>query len=1083
MVNFVRHKVERTGNHFSVILYLDNHQTEFANELGTKGRNNEEELQSAVNKYVKRHFPNIKKGTVKVMIGTMLVSTIVFGGALGENNRAAAEANTEATASAAPKEIKDFRDIDDEHEFYKFVKDLTDRGIVKGIAPDRFGTYDNINRAQAAKIIALAAGLDVKNVEDPGFKDVVNGGTNREYAWAYPYVAALENDGIISGYGEGDNREFRPTATVTREQMAKMLVLAYDLAEIEEVDDPVTWSHSYIEVLMDSGITDMDSIEAFNKKGATKRGHLAKFVYQSRLVGGYFGDVTEVTTDTITAGGVNLTITDAVSGILNPANADILKNADISFGYDRDGNITDILELVIYDGGEDGNPLVLDGKNGVVKNLFITSDYVTVTNLTVDGDLVVDEDVNNGFITSNVTIDGRTILVRGVTAPEEEDLTAQAVTNGTFVFEDTILGNVYMDKDVTFEPKGDSTINKFFIASTEATIKADGITIERLSIVNPDSKISLSSGIKVNELVVPANKEATNVITNFDKIKENISKISGAENPDYGKADITGSVASAFIKTENFNTHVGRDYKGINVGFTLANLAISDLTRVEVSLYDETGKHLATNTATSKFFNLGNDVKQFSSPFITTAGTYTEEYWRTSGTLPSDAKPAKAVITITDDEGNTYRVDKSTLSEDTAEFVELFPREISGESAAGFVQPQNFNTHTGTDYKGLNIGFTLSDRLLVSDLSKVEVALYSADNTLIATNTATDKFFTLADTNKQFSTPFMTAGGTYKEEYWTTNGIVKSDVTPAKAVITLTGKDGNKYVVENGSLSEDTVGYADIFPKEISGDDAAGFVGTQNFNTHSGTDYKGLNVGFTLGDNLAVTDLAKVDVVLYGADDTPIATNTATDKFFELTDEKVFSTPFMTAAGTYKEEYWTSSGTVSKDAAPTKAVIKLTAKNGNTYVVENALLSEATAEYDSLFGYTGEEATLFVKPENFNTHSGADYNGINVGFTLGADLAVSDLDKVEVALYGADDTLLATNTAKSNLFQLPATSKQFSTPFITTEGTYTEEFWTTEGTVSEKPLKAVITLTAKNGTTYTVENANLSEDTAAFGDL
>ena len=83
---------------------------------------------------------------------------------------------------------------------------------------------------------------------------------------------------------------------------------------------------------------------------------------------------------------------------------------------------------------------------------------------------------------------------------------------------------------------------------------------------------------------------------------------------------------SVFLKAENFNTHSGTDYKGINVGFKLEYLRISDLTKVEVSLYDG-NTLLVKNTANDKFFNLPDTIKQHSTPFIISEGTYTEEYW------------------------------------------------------------------------------------------------------------------------------------------------------------------------------------------------------------------------------------------------------------------------------------------------------------------------------------------------------------------------------------------------------------------------------------------------------------------------
>jgi hypothetical protein len=387
MPHFVRHEVRQTGNACTVYLYMNRKDTEFSEELGTKSHQNEENLKKSARSYVSKNFPHLKQGTIKIMLGSMLVSTTAFGaggamasttntettnpdttvqttdetetttdtgdetvtdttgepvvetddetaeiddgtvidtddeaaeiddgtvidtddeaaeiddGTVIDTDDEAAEtddgtvidtddeaAETDDDEDAAPvlvpKDAADFKDIDEDHEFYPYIKDLADRGIIKGVAEDRFGVNDTVTRAQAAKIIALTAGFDVTNIaENPQFKDVVKNGSEKDYSWAYPYVAALENAGVIKGYeNEDGTKEFRPNERITREQMAKMLVNAFELADVNETNNAANWSDEYIQVLIDQGITSKASIETFGKANSTTRGHLAKFAYES----------------------------------------------------------------------------------------------------------------------------------------------------------------------------------------------------------------------------------------------------------------------------------------------------------------------------------------------------------------------------------------------------------------------------------------------------------------------------------------------------------------------------------------------------------------------------------------------------------------------------------------------------------------------------------------------------------------------------------------------------------------------------------------------------------------------------------
>jgi hypothetical protein len=104
-----------------------------------------------------------------------------------------------------------------------------------------------------------------------------------------------------------------------------------------------------------------------------------------------------------------------------------------------------------------------------------------------------------------------------------------------------------------------------------------------------------------------------------------------------------------------------------------------------------------------------------------------------------------------------------------------------------------------------------------------------------------------------------------------------------------------------------------------------------------------------------------------------------------------------------------------------------------------------------------------VTGENFNTHSGDDYKGVNVGFNIANFKTVSD---VSVALYDDEDTLLATNTHNQNLLDLIESGvTQLSTPFIATGGTYVEEFWNLgipTWTRNHAPTKAIVTVSGTN---------------------
>ena len=85
---------------------------------------------------------------------------------------------------------------------------------------ENFRPNENVTRGQAASIIVKVLGLDITNVKDPKFTDVPK---SNQF---YPYIAALQNEGIIGGKGDG---RYGINEPLTRGQMAAILVDGFDI--------------------------------------------------------------------------------------------------------------------------------------------------------------------------------------------------------------------------------------------------------------------------------------------------------------------------------------------------------------------------------------------------------------------------------------------------------------------------------------------------------------------------------------------------------------------------------------------------------------------------------------------------------------------------------------------------------------------------------------------------------------------------------------------------------------------------------------------------------------------------------------
>lgn len=110
-----------------------------------------------------------------------------------------------------------FQDVDPKRFYDKYIGYAFSIGVVTGYSDGTFRPEATITRAEAAKMVADAAGLTVEEKDDltVTFTDV------DPNAWYGPYVKALADEGIVSGYKDGT---FKPQNMITRAEAVRMLV-------------------------------------------------------------------------------------------------------------------------------------------------------------------------------------------------------------------------------------------------------------------------------------------------------------------------------------------------------------------------------------------------------------------------------------------------------------------------------------------------------------------------------------------------------------------------------------------------------------------------------------------------------------------------------------------------------------------------------------------------------------------------------------------------------------------------------------------------------------------------------------------
>src|SRR5699024_9497625 len=179
-------------------------------------------------------------------------------------------------ADTEPERI--FSDVSYRDSHYEGINWLKDNGI-KGYSDNTYGVYEELSRQHAAVMFTHSLGLKKPDAEEAEiYVDDID--ASMTYA---EFIAAVGQAGIF----KGNDREFLPYDTMTREQMATTIVKALNLEKSSEHVDinlkNVDRSHQKnVQIFADYGIT--VELDDFRPREAVTRGQFATFLHKASQV-------------------------------------------------------------------------------------------------------------------------------------------------------------------------------------------------------------------------------------------------------------------------------------------------------------------------------------------------------------------------------------------------------------------------------------------------------------------------------------------------------------------------------------------------------------------------------------------------------------------------------------------------------------------------------------------------------------------------------------------------------------------------------------------------------------------------------
>ena len=170
-----------------------------------------------------------------------------------------------------------FSDVPASNDFFDEIEELAEKEIINGYPDGTFRPNHPVTRAQAAKIIVGALGLETDENAQSNFPDVPEG---NEFT---KYIAVAEDEEIFVGKKDGN---FGMNDNITRRQIANVVVRAFELEkgsievkfeDIDFDDDPEATEN--IKILASNDIViGYEKNTEYRPNNNTTRGQFAKIV-------------------------------------------------------------------------------------------------------------------------------------------------------------------------------------------------------------------------------------------------------------------------------------------------------------------------------------------------------------------------------------------------------------------------------------------------------------------------------------------------------------------------------------------------------------------------------------------------------------------------------------------------------------------------------------------------------------------------------------------------------------------------------------------------------------------------------------
>ncbi len=175
-----------------------------------------------------------------------------------------------------------FTDVSSNNPYYDAITSLQDNGIIEGYEDGSYRPDQQVNRAEALKIILLGSDVLVPEIQKQDiFPDVLYG------TWYAKFAAKAKNLSIISG--DSNTGMFRPGDTINLAEILKILLRTNKITTSEPDSNPYAdvpadaWFAPYFDYASSISLLPQNSDENVSPATLITRGLMAQLMYQLKI--------------------------------------------------------------------------------------------------------------------------------------------------------------------------------------------------------------------------------------------------------------------------------------------------------------------------------------------------------------------------------------------------------------------------------------------------------------------------------------------------------------------------------------------------------------------------------------------------------------------------------------------------------------------------------------------------------------------------------------------------------------------------------------------------------------------------------